>query len=50
METPALIPRPERTLTQDLIDELNRQGHDIVYNRVPAEAYDQFYPGAAELR
>ena len=35
---------------QDLIDELNRQGHDIVYNRVPAEAYDQFYPGAAQLR
>ena len=34
----------------ELIDTLNAQGHDLKYNRVPARAFDGFFPGAAELR
>jgi hypothetical protein len=34
----------------ELIATLNAQGHDIHFNRVPGEAFDTFFPGAAELR
>lgn len=35
---------------QDLADTLNAQGHNVVVNQVPAEAYATFFPGAAEIR
>jgi uncharacterized protein YbjT (DUF2867 family) len=34
----------------EMIDTLNAQGHDLKYNRVPADVFDGFFPGAAELR
>jgi len=35
----------------DLVATLNAQGHELQVTRVvPPEAYDNFYPGAHELR
>lgn len=33
----------------DIITTLNAQGHNYTYNRVPAEVFAKFFPGAAEL-
>ena len=34
----------------DFVGTLNAQGHDVEVQKVPADAYDAFFPGAAELR
>jgi uncharacterized protein YbjT (DUF2867 family) len=34
----------------DFVGTLNAQGHKLQVTRVPAEAYDNFYPGAHEIR
>jgi uncharacterized protein YbjT (DUF2867 family) len=34
----------------DFAGTLNAQGHDVQVQRVPAEVYDTFFPGAPELR
>ncbi len=34
----------------DLVSTLNAQGHDVQVQQVPADAYDTFFPGAAEMR
>ena len=34
----------------DVVRTLNEQGHDVRFQTVPGEAYDKFFPGAAELR
>jgi len=34
----------------DVVRTLRDQGHDVQVQQVPAEAYDDFYPGAREMR
>ena len=34
----------------DFVSALNAQGHDVQVQQVPADAYDTFFPGAAEVR
>src|SRR5206468_7525877 len=34
----------------DFVSTLNAQGHDVEVQQVPADAYDTFFPGAAEVR
>jgi len=34
----------------DIVRTLNERGHDVRFQTVPGEAFDQFFPGAAELR
>ena len=34
----------------DFVGTLNAQGHDVEVQKVSADAYDAFFPGAAELR
>jgi uncharacterized protein YbjT (DUF2867 family) len=34
----------------EIVATLREQGHDIAYQRVPKETFDQFFPGAAEIR
>lgn len=34
----------------DIVERLNAEGHEFSVVQVPAEAYDGFFPGAAELR
>ena len=33
----------------EIVDTLNRQGHDFAFKRVPREAFATFFPGAAEI-
>jgi len=33
----------------EIVETLNRQGHNISYNRVPKEIFAGFFPGAAEI-
>jgi uncharacterized protein YbjT (DUF2867 family) len=33
----------------EIVETLNRQGHNISYNRVPKEVFAGFFPGAAEI-
>jgi len=40
----------ELTSWDEIIATLRSQGHDVRYQRVPAEVFDGFFPGAAELR
>jgi uncharacterized protein YbjT (DUF2867 family) len=35
---------------KDMVERLNAQGHELSVVQVPAEAYDGFFPGAAEFR
>ena len=34
----------------DVVRTLEAQGHDVAFNRVPDEVFDDFFPGARELR
>ncbi|MDH5624905.1 MAG: NmrA/HSCARG family protein [Nitrospira sp.] len=34
----------------DIVRTLNAQGHNVRFQTVPGEAFDQFFPGAPELR
>jgi uncharacterized protein YbjT (DUF2867 family) len=34
----------------DFVTTLNAQGHDVQVQQVPADVYDSFFPGAAEVR
>ena len=34
----------------DVVETLRAQGHDVAFNRVPDEVFDDFFPGARELR
>ena len=34
----------------DFVSTLNAQGHDVQVQKVPADVYDTFFPGAPELR
>lgn len=34
----------------DIVRTLNEQGHNVRFQTVPGEAFDQFFPGAPELR
>lgn len=34
----------------DIVRTLNEQGHKVRFQTVPGEAFDQFFPGAPELR
>ena len=34
----------------DIVQTLNAQGHNVRFQTVPGEAFDQFFPGAPELR
>ena len=34
----------------DFVSTLNAQGHDLQVQQVPADTYDTFFPGAAEIR
>src|SRR5438105_13864411 len=34
----------------DFVGTLNAQGHDVEVQKVPADAYDKFFPGAPEMR
>lgn len=40
----------ELTSWDQMIATLNAQGHALSFQRVPAEVFDGFFPGAAELR
>jgi hypothetical protein len=33
----------------EIVETLNRQGHNISYNRVPKEVFAGFFPGATEI-
>lgn len=33
----------------EIVDTLNRQGHEFSFNRVPTEVFATFFPGAAEV-
>jgi uncharacterized protein YbjT (DUF2867 family) len=33
----------------EIVETINRQGHNISYNRVPKEVFAGFFPGAAEI-
>lgn len=41
---------PGLTSWNDMVSTLNEQGHELKVVQVPAEQYDGFFPGAAELR
>jgi len=41
---------PEALSWQQICDTLNEQGYQLTVNQVPGEVYDQFFPGAAEIR
>lgn len=32
-----------------MVETLNQQGHDVVFQSVPAEVFDNFFPGAREI-
>jgi len=34
---------------KDIVDTLNRQGHQIVFNQVPKEVFGTLFPGADEV-
>lgn len=40
----------DRLSWNDIVETLDAQGHRVAVQRVPAEAYDGFFPGARELR
>jgi uncharacterized protein YbjT (DUF2867 family) len=40
----------DRLSWREVVDTLNGQGHQLAVQRVPAEVYDGFFPGAKELR
>ncbi len=40
----------EFTSWQQIIETLAEQGHRIAYERVPAAVFDEFFPGAPEIR
>jgi uncharacterized protein YbjT (DUF2867 family) len=40
----------DRVSWNEVVETLNGQGHHVAVNRVPAELYDGFYPGAREMR
>jgi len=40
----------DRLSWNEIVATLNAQGHRLAVHRVPAEAYDGFFPGARELR
>ena len=33
----------------EVVETLNRQGHNISYNRIPKEIFAEFFPGASEI-
>ena len=33
----------------DIVDTLNRQGHDFSFNQVPKDVFAPLFPGAAEV-
>ncbi len=34
----------------EVVETLNTQGHKVAFNQVPDDAFDEFFPGARELR
>jgi len=45
-----LAAAPAALSWRDIVDALNKNGHDLNVIQVPAETYDGFFPGAKELR